>query len=426
MVSVIVVTASIDTSLTRISVFSPGLNSYPANVAFFAFLVIVYAIGQFIILRNVRVRNVDSRYRDLNLMNKLVNVTQYLLLALLVTIVLQMFLALGYSIMLLKGVFWINYAISIILVGLFSFKLFLWFRSNRSSVVIAYAIAMSAICLNSVFTVLYVSNELTGQRGVEWVQPLKSLVSIVTETNKALNSGFVGTSILSFILTWFATVLLLRHYSVKLGPVKYWIIVSIPLVFFLTQFQSLIINLLAPIRASDPILFGIVYTLTFGGAKTAGGILFGIAFWSVARNVKQRLVKDYMIISAYGLVLLYASNQPLGLTLVPFPPFGLITISFYGLSSYLVYLGVYTSALSVANDTELRRSVKKTLRTHSDLLSSIGSAQVQRQVEATVVNATKKLSTQLTNETGVESSFLEENEIKEYINKVIEEIQSDK
>lgn len=119
-------------------------------------------------------------------------------------------------------------------------------------------------------------------------------------------------------LAWFSTVLLLRHYSSKVEKLLYWILVSIPLVFFLSQFQTVILNIFLPLRLADPFTVGIVTTLTFNSTKTVGRILFGIAFWG---------------------------NQPLGLTFLPYPPFGLVTILFLGLASYLVVVGVYSSAL---------------------------------------------------------------------------------
>jgi hypothetical protein len=51
-------------------------------------------------------------------------------------------------------------------------------------------------------------------------------------------------------------------------------------------------------------------------------------------------------------MLLFTSNQPLGLTFLSYPPFGLATISFFGLASYLSLIGVYSSAISVANDVK--------------------------------------------------------------------------
>ena len=51
-------------------------------------------------------------------------------------------------------------------------------------------------------------------------------------------------------------------------------------------------------------------------------ILFAIAFRLVARSLeKSIIVRSYMIISAYGLVLLFTSNQAIILLGVTYPPF---------------------------------------------------------------------------------------------------------
>lgn len=123
----------------------------------------------------------------------------------------------------------------------------------------------------------------------------------------------VVTSIASFVLTWIATVLLLHSYSRSLGRVKYWILVSIPLVYFLSQFQFVFVDLFTSFRISQPILFGMVYTLFFDATIPVGGALFGIAFWSVARNMERNVVRRYMMISAYAMTLLFSSSQDTGL-----------------------------------------------------------------------------------------------------------------
>src|SRR5919108_172631 len=301
-------------------------------------------------------------------------------------------------------------------------RFFSWFRSKRNFVIITYAIAMVMLSLNFVFAILYVTSELTRLGNKEYIQPLKSLVSVVYEVNKPLNSAFFITSILSFILTWFASVLLLHHYSKKKGRIKFWIIVSIPLVYFLSQFQTILLNIFTPLRMADPILFSIIYTLVFTATKPVGGIMFGVAFWSIAKNINYRAIKDYMIVSAFGLVLLFTSNQPIGLTLVPFPPFGLPTISFLGLASYLTYVGIYSSALSVANDVQLRRIIRKSVEQQSDLLDNIGSAEMERQLQNRVLLLTKDIPNEMTEETGIEPSLQDEKELRKYIQKVIDEV----
>jgi hypothetical protein len=57
----------------------------------------------------------------------------------------------------------------------------------------------------------------------------------------------------------------------------------------------------------------------------------------------------------------YFSNQATTLVSTPYPHFRLATISMsmFGLSSYLILVGIYSSAISVAADSELRRSIRK-------------------------------------------------------------------
>jgi hypothetical protein len=72
-------------------------------------------------------------------------------------------------------------------------------------------------------------------------------------------------------------------------------------------------------------------------------------------------VRNYMIISAHGLILLSASNQAIVLTTAPYPPFGLVTVSFVGLSSYLMLVGIYSSAISVSEDAIIRQTIRKSV-----------------------------------------------------------------
>jgi hypothetical protein len=230
------------------------------------------------------------------------------------------------------------------------------------------------------------------------------------------------SSIISFALIWGATSMLLRHYSQRLGSVKYWILLSIPLIYFLSQFLSLFLNLFGPLLDLNPIFFGVLLTLIFTLSKPVGGFLFGIAFWTVARSIKSNnVVKNYLIISGYGFLLLFLSNQATTLVSTPYPPFGLATISMFGLSSYLILVGIYSSAISVAADSELRRSIRKFAIKKSSLLDSIGSAQMEQEIENRVLDMTKQQEEDMIKQTGLSSSLSEE-EVRRYLDLVIKEI----
>ena len=155
---------------------------------------------------------------------------------------------------------------------------------------------------------------------------------------------------------------------------------SIPLAYFLTQFQTILLYLFTPIRLTDPIIFGIAYTLVFSASKPIGGILFGISFWIVSRGLSNPQVKKYMIISGYGLLLLFTASQHQILLLNPYPPFGLPTICYVGLASYLILIGVYSSALSVARDKELRMEFYRNAMSQMSLLKTIGVSEMEKQL----------------------------------------------
>ena len=196
-----------------------------------------------------------------------------------------------------------------------------------------------------------------------------------------LNQLYISTSILAFLLTWISTTLLLFHYSKKMGRIRFWTIISLPLIYFLIQFLSSYLNLFNPWINSNPVFFGTFLTLLFALSKPVGGVLFGIAFWTVAKNIREnKAVKDYIIMAAYGLTLLFISNQGLVLVNVPYPPFGLATVSFVGLSSYLLLLGIYSSAISAAQDTNLRKSIRRLAVNETKMLDNIGSAHMEHQI----------------------------------------------
>ena len=93
-------------------------------------------------------------------------------------------------------------------------------------------------------------------------------------------------SVASFIMMSVAYCILLRQYSLRLGHVRYWILVSVPLIYYLSQYITISMNLFAPMLSSpESIMYGITLTIIFRVSISAGGVLFGIAFWSVARNL---------------------------------------------------------------------------------------------------------------------------------------------
>lgn len=428
LVSFIIIASIVDTSIVRISAFTGGLSSDSSGIAIFVAMALVFSLGQYLILAYVR-RSNQKGYSNDSLrfasLQKWITVAQYVSIIIFAALILQLVITSTYNILFLELIVWFNYIVAIILLALLSQRFISWFRSNHNAIVLAYALAMIMICTNGIFTILYVTNQVVGAHGGPIIQPALTPVANYDRVYDIFNAGYFVTSIASFILTWIATVVLLNSYSKKFGRSKYWILVSVPLVYFLSQFQYAFVDLFTPLRASDPVLFGVVYTLFFEATIPVGGALFGIAFWSVARNIDHNAVKQYMMISAYGMMLLFSSNQASGLAVVPYPPFGLATVSFLGIASFLIFIGIYSTAISVAQDSQLRKTIRGFTIEESRLLDSIGSAQMEQSIMKRAIAFTNRNRDRMIQETGIESS-LSEDDIKQYLNQVIEEVQNQK
>jgi hypothetical protein len=87
-------------------------------------------------------------------------------------------------------------------------------------------------------------------------------------------------------------------------------------------------------------------------------------------------------------------------------------VSFFGLASFLVFVGIYSSAISVAQDSKLRKSIRGFAIEETKLLDSIGTAQMEREIEKKVIGLTKINQNRMAKETGIQSS-LSEDDIKD-------------
>jgi hypothetical protein len=170
------------------------------------------------------------------------------------------------------------------------------------------------------------------------------------------------------------------------------------------------------------VTFTIWITLIFTLSKPVGGILFGFALFTIARNFRgDSVLRNYLIISAIGFVLLFVSNQAAILAVTPFPPYGIATTSFVGLASYLVLVGLFSSAISISQDAGLRDLVRKTALDQSGLLDTMGSAQIKQEITRKVAKLMRDNSEKMIADTGIETTSSDD-DLKRYVDEVLREL----
>jgi signal transduction histidine kinase len=445
-VSIVVSSLIIDISLSNIS----DLISVSTGWGFFAFvaIAIVYAVGQYLILEFVKQKSKRIRVKSphINKLSTIITIVQYVLTVTIVFVILQIFVNSYYYTSILIWSSSISYAIATIIMVILASKLFFWYRSNRNFTLLLYGVSFIITSISVVssfvfFTVILLdmpakttsppSSELTSEQeefghGPEQEEfghgPDIRRFNLSTILGN-VQAVYVTSHIASFLLLWGSTAILLHTYSKKLGIVKFWTIISIPIASFLSIFVFVTPYVMSYSSSDMDTNFKIIVVDALGYTLPAvvSGILFGLPFWVIARTLSYNsALKDYMIIAGSGFVLFELAIIG-SVMLASYPPFGLASVSIVGLSSYLILMGIYSSAISMSEDAKLRQAIRKSAVDESKLLVGIGSAQIEQKVEKRVIEMAKGHSASMTEQTGVQLS-LTEHDMKQYLSTVLKEI----
>jgi hypothetical protein len=128
---------------------------------------------------------------------------------------------------------------------------------------------------------------------------------------------------------------------------------SIAKIYYLVSFPLFALGYFSPSDNVDAMTNIHIFSLS----RLFTGMILGAAFLSVARTLDKKTgLRNHMIIVAYGLLLFYIAGSAMAAQ-AAYPPYGLASMSFTGLSCYFIYSGLYSSAVIVSQDSNLRQSI---------------------------------------------------------------------
>ena len=414
----------IDSQLGIIADFIPEYLSSSGGIALFLGLIIVFILVSFFMLKYIKNINKLNRIRSfhLDIMYYVLIVAQCTMAFILTIIVFQILTNHEYNTHILYIPHLVNYGIWISILTFLAYAFFSWYRNyNQNIMILIFAFSMVAYVINGIFSLIGQLDILVQQN------PIISSNTVAYFPEFSINSfgSHVETvslisSTIAYILTWVGSVKLLSQTFKRLGKFKFWAIMISSLVYYNITFPLFVLGYFSPSTDANAIIYIRIFSL--GGVFT--GIIFGISFLSVAKTLgRDTPTRNYMICAASGFLLFYITGSAIAAQ-AAYPPFGIISISFIGLSCYLIYIGLYSSALIVSQDTTLLHAIKNSVTEQSKLLGSMGTAHRRKELESRVLTITKKLA-EKTEESGVESS-LTETEMTDYIKKVVTEIDKHK
>jgi hypothetical protein len=418
--------AVIDSTIVKFYATSGRELSSFSNTVIFILFSIIFASISFILLNSVRkdgktlVHNVPLRLKYLY---GIIFATQSLLVGIIITSIFQMTLWNKYNIILLQLSTYVTHISALVFLIFLIFMFMGWLKSRRNFIFVLFTVAFLLISSTILVSLIYLEDQfsrtVTSDR-----KPFPVNSYVIRQDAKPftelLGTTFDAMSLASFFAIWLATSLLLSQYRFKLGRIKYFTVIAIPLIYYIFPFESYLGNVFSPLILNSPITYSVIYVIIFSATKQVGALLFSLSFWTASSLVTNNRVKKSLLMSAIGIALLFGSIEIVTLQYRLYPPFGLITEAFMPLGSYLLFVGIYNSAISVSRDATLRKEFYKTAKSQLELIKTIGVTQM----ESELLKEYKPLIAHSKALEKYEGQYLESQDVKEIIHDVLQELKS--
>ena len=421
-ISVIIV---IDSSVINFYAYTNKELPVSSKVGIFTIFSLTFGVFAIVLLKAIESYDLMSSYKRKkaqNLVRFTALASQFMVIAFLAVEILQMVFVKMYNSNLTLLILFTSFVPSVLFILLLVVLLVRWFRSSKNFMIIAYAISFSIVCIYLVLSIVYVNVQYTSTS--EWIKAKSLHSTLVNSSVSDLSFSFGVTldalSLLSFVFVWVATVALLRQYRNKIGRTRFWVIITIPLLYFLFPFETYFANFSEAMLSGSPVIFSVIYILLFSATKQVGGVLFSIVFLTAATKIKQPHLQNSLRIAAIGIAVVFSSLEINSLLYAAYPPYGVLTIMLMPLGSYCLFIGLFASARLASQDKKLRREFYQSAEKQLAFLQTLGKVQMENELE-------KSLKSILNRSSVLDESrddYRREENVRELVQEVIDELRS--
>lgn len=360
-------------------------------------------------------------------------IIQTIFFALLSFLLYQIILFSSYQSILLIVIIYLIFISSFSFLTINIYHLFNWFKHNKNKIILFYACAFLIFSIHIIAALIYLHTELSYKKEIIKPLPPRLLFSYIFTTNLPLTTFLINlydfTFILSFVIAWITTAILLNQYTKKIGKIRYWFFIILPLIYLLSSYDLLVYYIFGyhfsfygsfiESNLSEFIPIDVI-NIFFGSPKQIGGILFGIVFWLIGSKINDKKVKKTMLATSAGIIFLYGSSQIYSLTLAAVPPHGILTISFMLVGAYMLTIGIFNTAVNISNNILLRKEIYKTIEDDLKLLKNIGVSQMEIETERQFKKISKKM--RMKEIENAENYDLDPDNVKELIKDILNEV----
>ena len=152
----------------------------------------------------------------------------------------------SYKTSLIMSMVIISYLSGIINLSILAERFVRWILRNRSYVSLLFGFATFSILINTIFTVIFVIGVLSTQP--DEIERHVGLLRLYFPISiRPMPHYILSPLLISYLVTWFATVTVLHSHSNRLGRARFWALVLLPFLYIVGEFHPIILPVLASI-----------------------------------------------------------------------------------------------------------------------------------------------------------------------------------
>ena len=415
----------IDSTIVKYISFSNKEFPTPVYVSIFITLAVLFVAIIIVLLGFVTSKDTESGLKhglSVNTSYLIIAVTQILLISIMLIIIQPTIALKSYNTVSLLVLVFISHIIALFFLIMLVLTLVDSIMAKGDKILSLYTISFSLTAIAIMTSLIYATYVLSNQPSN--IRPLSIHNSFIglprAEVAIYFGPALDIISILSFISVWIASAVMMNTYSRRIGKIRYWTIISIPLIYFLFPFEKNVVDIFQSLLVSSPVLYGVLNVTIFSATKQIGALFFSLVFLAASTLVTKHEMQKYLLISAIGIAVLYGSIEIETLLFATYPPFGVVTASFIPMGAYLVFTGILRSATLVVRDSELRKEFYNTAKSQLNLLKTIGVTEMEKELIKKYKSIDKRTRSLK------EDSRFEKDEMREALHGLVDEMDKEK
>jgi len=398
---IIIFVLCLDVMIIKLPIYNISNRTSDFILGIFTIILVISIITQLLYLRISFLKNKinfgfftlsDTKIKLVAIIN------QSVIICVLIATLIQILVSQSYYTDFIKFTVVLSSSVSVFFMSLLFMRFISWFQSSKNKTLLLFCVSTMAIIVNSLLVILYSYFVLLNVFQI--MAPLIPSINNAVVHLPEIKNTYIVTSTVAFVLLWLSSVLILKPFSSNFGEIKFWLLMSIPNIYFISKFQfyqSWLSDILIDTHILSPVSFLRFLSIFDVSTIVVGAIVFGVAYWAVSKRISDNSLRQFVQISGVGVCLLFLSSQVTNLTLLPYPPFGLVSISFTSISSYLLFIGLYQAALITSKDSVIRSLIHKSAENELRFIGNIGSSEMKHNITSQFKQVVKKYGDEIEN-----------------------------